>query len=201
MTTSDTLAPWGEIVPNVSPMTVDDLLALPEDGWQYELVEGRLVRMPPSGYRASRIAGRLYAAVLAFVDAHALGAVTPPDGGYDLGPAGQKDTTLAPDVAFVRADRLPPHATFDEDKAVPFAPDLAAEVASPHQYRPGMAKKAQRYLAAGTQLVWIIWPKPREVDVWRPGDTQPSQTLSARETLDGSPVLPGFTYPVGDLFK
>jgi hypothetical protein len=40
-----------------------------------------------------------------------------------------------------------------------------------------------------------------EIDVWRPGDTQPSQTLSARETLDGSPVLPGFTYPVGDLFK
>jgi Uma2 family endonuclease len=49
--------------------------------------------------------------------------------------------------------------------------------------------------------VWIIWPKPQEIDVWRPGDTQPSQTLNAGETLDGSPVLPGFTYPVGDLFK
>ena len=114
MTASNTLAPWGEIVPNVSAMTVDDLLALPDDGWRYELVEGRLVRMPPSGYRASRIAGRLYVAVLAFADAHARGAVTPPDGGYDLGPAGQKDTTLAPDVAFVRADRLPPRVTFDE---------------------------------------------------------------------------------------
>ena len=91
--------------------------------------------------------------------------------------------------------------TFDEDKAVPVAPDLAAEVASPNQYKPGMAKKAQRYLAAGTQLVWIIWPKPHEIDVWRPGDTQPTQTLSVGETLDGGPVLPGFTYPVGDLFR
>jgi Uma2 family endonuclease len=126
--------------------------------------------------------------------------VTPPDGSYDLGPAGQKDTTLAPDVAFVRADRLPPHVAFDEDKAVPFAPDLVADVAPPHQYKPGMAKKAQRYLAAGTQLVWIIWPKSREIDVWRPGDTQPSQTLSVGDTLDGGPVLPGFTYPVGHLF-
>ena len=200
MTASDTLAPWAEIVPNAGPMTADDLLARPDDGWQYELVEGRLVRMPPSGYRASRIAGRLYAAVLTFVDAHALGAVTPADGGYDLGPAGQKNTTLAPDVAFVRADRLPPHVVFDEEKAVPFAPDLAAEVASPHQYRPGMAQKAQRYLAAGTRLVWIIWPKQHQVDVWRQGDTQPAQTLGITDTLSGEMVLPGFSYPVKDLF-
>jgi Uma2 family endonuclease len=62
-----------------------------------------------------------------------------------------------------------------------------------------VAKKAQRYLAAGTQLVWIVWPKPQEIDVWRPGDTQPSQTLSVGETLDGGVVVPGFTYPVGDL--
>jgi Uma2 family endonuclease len=71
----------------------------------------------------------------------------------------------------------------------------AAVVATP------VAKKAQRYRAAGTQLVWIIWPKRQEIDVWRPGDTQPSQTLRVGETLDGSPVLPGFTSPVGDLFR
>ena len=32
---------------------------LPDDGWQFELVEGRLVRMPPSGLDASMLALRL----------------------------------------------------------------------------------------------------------------------------------------------
>lgn len=53
---ADTLAPWAEIVPHTGLMTEEELLALPEDGWRYELVEGRLVRMPPSGVPASRLA-------------------------------------------------------------------------------------------------------------------------------------------------
>ena len=80
-----------------------------------------------------------------FVEAHKLGAVTAPDGAYDLSAPGTPPTGrtgLASDIAFVRAARLPPHVIFDEDKAVPFAPDLAVEVASPHQYKPAMASKA-----------------------------------------------------------
>ena len=47
MAESDTLAPWAEIVPDAELMTVDDLLTLPDDGWQYELVDGRLVHPTP----------------------------------------------------------------------------------------------------------------------------------------------------------
>ncbi len=56
---SQPLAPWAEVVPDTPRMTTDDLAALPEDGWQYELVEGVLVRMPMSGGEASNIAMRL----------------------------------------------------------------------------------------------------------------------------------------------
>ena len=41
---SNVRAPWAEIVPGVGPRTVDDLLLLPNDGQQYEIVEGVLVR-------------------------------------------------------------------------------------------------------------------------------------------------------------
>jgi Uma2 family endonuclease len=184
-------------------MTVDDLLALRNDGWQYELVEGRLVRMPPSGFQASTISMMLGAAIVAFVRSRKLGAVTGADGTYDLSPPGTpptKGTGLAPDVAFIRAEHLPPHVAFDTSKAVPFAPDLAVEVASPNQFRPEMRKKVRRYIDAGTRLVWVIWPKRREVDVWRPGDAEPSRILKAGDSLDGSPVLTGFTFPVSDLF-
>jgi len=46
----DTLAPWAEPVPDVAyPFTADALLGLREDEWRYELVDGRLVRMAPTG--------------------------------------------------------------------------------------------------------------------------------------------------------
>jgi Uma2 family endonuclease len=193
---ADALAPWAEIVPHTGLMTEEELLALPEDGWQYELVEGRLVRMPPSGLRATQIAFIIGAALFAFVQPRKLGVVTGADGGYRLGPG----TDLAPDVGFIRADRLPPRSSPDYDRLVSGAPDLAVEVASPTQRRSALRRKAQRYLAAGTQLVWIVWPKHRQIEVWRPGDTQPAATLGVADSLDGGDVLPGFTYPVSDIF-
>jgi len=54
-------------------------------------------------------------------------------------------------------------------------------------------------LAGGTRLVWIVWPKRRRVDVWRPDDVKPT-VLGADDSLDGEDVVPGFTYPVARLF-
>lgn len=81
------------------------------------------------------------------------------------------------------------------------APDLVAEVVSPSQYRPEMAAKARRYLAAGVRLAWMVWPKYQQVDVWRPAATQPVASLGSEEQLDGLDALPGFSYPVASLFK
>jgi Uma2 family endonuclease len=191
------LAPWAEFVPHVGLVTIDDLLALPDDDWQYELVEGRLVRMPPSGIRATSIGCILAAALVAFVRPRRLGVVTGEQGGYRLATA----TALTPDVGFMQASRLPPSDSPDFDRIASGAPDLAVEVASPHQYRPGMRRKAQYYLAAGTQLVWIVWPKRQEIDVWEPGNMQqPVRTLRVADSLDGGDVLPGFTCPVAEVF-
>lgn len=190
------VAPWAEVVPDAPPMTEADLLARPDDGWQYELVKGVLVRMPPSGKRATRIARRLSARLGDYVDEHGLGEVTGEQGGYRLAPG----TDLAPDVGFIRAERLPPLDSPDYDTLADGAPDLAVEVASPNQWQPGMRKKAAEYLDAGTRLVWIVWPRWRRVDVWRAGDDEPA-TLTVEDTLDGEDVVPGFTYAVADLFR
>ena len=196
------LAPWAEPVPDVGPMTVDEMLKLPDDGWMYELVEGRLVRMPGSGFEASIIGLRLAAALLAFADAHDLGRVTGADGTYDLTQPGDTgETGLVPDVAYVASGRLPPSTSPEYTKALRLAPDLVAEVVSPSQYRPEMAAKARRYLDAGVRLVWMVWPKYQQVDVWRPGAAQPVAALGTGDLLDGLDVLPGFSYPVASLFK
>src|SRR5579872_3930188 len=165
----ETLAPWAEIVPGAPyPMSVDELMALQnDDGTTYELVEGRLVRMPPSGGGASSMGMSIGSALTVYVQSHSLGRVTGADGEFVVNPAGAAPTALAPDVAFVREDRLPARDSAEWDRPWQLAPDLAVEIASPNQYRPEMAAKARLYLSAGVRLVWVIWPKQKQVDVWR----------------------------------
>lgn len=207
---STTIAPWAEPVPGVNlPVSADELLRWPEDPhfpWQYELVEGRIVRMPPPGLEHSDVIQVLFIALRAFVRSLDLGVLTMPETGYRLyqSPDSKTDIVLAPDIGFVSAEqlgRLPSRGTPDRKKHVPVAPDLAIEVASPDQYRPEMAKKAQLFLAWGTRLVWVIWPGRRQVDVWRPGADRPTATLGVGDQLDGLDVVPGFAFPVADLFQ
>ncbi len=199
---SRTLAPWAEIVPGVGPMTVDDLLTLPNDGWQYEVVEGVLVRMAGSGEEATVIAGIIFGALFAFVRPQRLGRVTGADGVYRFRGA---ETGLLPDVGYYGSALFP--RVLNRKKPVPFAPELAVEVVSPSQDAGAMAAKTRQYLADGTRLVWIVWPDARTVDVWRPADLRPrwqdmrpSETLGAADALDGVDVLPGFSHPVADIF-
>ncbi|HEY8742200.1 MAG TPA: Uma2 family endonuclease, partial [Chloroflexota bacterium] len=73
--------------------------------------------------------------------------------------------------------------------------------ASPNQRRNEMAAKARVYLRGGTRLVWMIWPTRQQIDGWRSGQTSgPVATLGGGDTLNGEDVVPGFSYPVADVF-
>jgi hypothetical protein len=63
----NSLAPRAELVRGADAMTIECLLGLPDDGWQYELVAGWVVRMPGCGYEASSIALNLARALMAYV--------------------------------------------------------------------------------------------------------------------------------------
>ncbi|MGH2411427.1 MAG: Uma2 family endonuclease [Chloroflexota bacterium] len=195
---SNAVAPWAEVVRGAGPCTVEELLRLPDDGWQYEVVEGVLVRMAGSSSEATALAMRLGSRLTIFVEDHDLGVVTGADGVYDFERRGQKNTGLIPDVGFYHGWRQP---LVDPDKAMPFAPDLAVEVVSHSQGRREFAAKALRYLAGGTALVWVVWPKARTVEVWHAGDRQPSTTLGIEDSFDGEDVVPGFSYPLAALFR
>jgi Uma2 family endonuclease len=195
------VAPWAEVVPwpySDRLPTVAEFGALRDDGWQYELVEGQLVRMPPPKGRHGFLESRIDRALGDYVIAHALGRVYVGDTGFDLTLPGEtKPTVLGADVAFLRAERVPPDDRDDEYITGP--PDLAVEIASPSQHRPDMGAKAWRWLQRGTRLVWVVWPKRREVDVWTPGAEIP-ETLGSGDTLVGADILPGFTFALADLF-
>jgi Uma2 family endonuclease len=184
-------APWAEPV----LMTADQLFHLPEDGWRYELVEGRLVRMAPTGSEHGLVATELLFAVTRFVKEHALGVVFPPETGFLVSMTGEADTVLAPDLAYVRTERK--QAT-DVTGYARVAPDLVAEVASPSQARRAMQDKARQWLNSGVRLVWLVFPETRTVEVWRPNE--PARTLSEVDELTGEDVLPGFSNAVAGMF-
>src|SRR5437016_5395249 len=96
-------APWAEPV----LMTAEELMRLPDDGWRYELVEGRLVRMSPTGGSHGLVVMALLRAVDHFVQEQQLGTVLPAETGFRIPSQSEGDTVLAPDLAFVRAGRAP----------------------------------------------------------------------------------------------
>jgi Uma2 family endonuclease len=130
-------------------MTVNQLLACPDDGYRYELVEGVLIRVAGSRPKAGRITRNIFRQLDGFVRERSLGVVTLPDEVYDFERTGQPNTGLLPDIGFYYAFR---EALVEDDKPYPFAPDLAIEVASPPQKADALAAKAQRYLRGGTAL-------------------------------------------------
>lgn len=184
-------------------MTAAELANLPDDGYLYELVEGRLVRMPPPKSRHGWITWDLSFVLGKFVEAQQLGRIFASETGFLVSQPGEPDTVLGGDVAFVQRGRLPPPTSPEWEEYFRLAPDLVAEVASSSQFRPEMGAKACTWLAGGTHLVWIVWPKARSVDVWqRTGDAipmEPMTTLHEGDDLDGLDVVPGFRYPVAEL--
>lgn len=173
--------------------TIEMLEALPDDGWQYEVVEGKLLRTPPPGYEHGDIGENIAYPLSSHVRAHGLGKVFIGETGWDLTRSDEtNDTVLASDLAFVRAERLPLPRPRKGQSYRPIAPDLVIEIASPSQYgRDELEDKARRWLDRGVRLLWIVSPDSRAVDVREPGMTAP-RTLAGQAELDGGDIVPGF---------
>lgn len=173
--------------------TIEEFTRLPDDGYTYELAQGRLERMSPTGGEHGRIASGLHTHLTNHVWAHGLGETFAAETAFVLDPATR--TVRAADVAFVAMSRL---AGVGED-AVPFPPDLVAEVISPSDRATGIKGKVAEYQKAGVPLIWVVNPRYHTVEVYHPRDTQPL-TLGMNDELDGEAVVPGFRLPVRAIF-
>jgi Uma2 family endonuclease len=102
-----------------------------------------------------------------------------------------------PDLSFVRSERIPADLDLDDD--FPFAPGLAVEVASPGQATATLLKKASQYLDAGTQEVWLLYPKTKQLHRYR-HDADAPQVYGMGDTLDAKPLFEGLRISIDDLF-
>ena len=196
-TLADLLHRLGDIPPDrvrFNPVpgtaTVEDLLR--DENRRCELIDETLVEKP-MGVRESLLAIYLSELLGPFARGRNLGILTGADGTYEV----LLGLVRLPDVAFVSWDRLPGRRVPDEP--VPnVVPDLAAEVLSPSNTFGEMTRKRSEYFRAGVRLVWEIDPRARTVRVYTSETTY--SDLTAADTLDGGPVLPGFTLPLAQLF-
>ena len=174
-------------------MTVDDLLSAPDDGYRYELIHGKLVKRPASGFEHGVCSANINMSIGAYVQAHRLG-VTLIVVTFLL--ATDPDHARIPDVAFVSAERL--HLIEDRARAFPAAPDLAVEVISPTDRLTQVREKVADWLAHGVRIVIVVNPRNRTVEVHRP--QRAMVTLTEADTIDGGDVVPGWRMAVADIF-
>jgi Uma2 family endonuclease len=174
--------------------TADELFMMPDDGFRYELVRGELRRMPPAGSEHGAVIMNMGTPLHQFVRAQGLGVVFGAETGFKI--ASEPDTVRAPDLAFVRRERIPaggiPRGFW------PGAPDLAVEVVSPGDTYTEVEEKVNDWLNAGTRMVLVLNPRTRTVAVYT-SHTDVVRLIES-ETLDGGEVLPGFTCRVAELF-
>ena len=176
-------------------MTADELLRLPDDGQRHELVRGELRTMPPGGDEHGSIAGTFHVSLGPYVRAHKLGRTYIADTGYRL--TTDPDTVRAPDVAFVRRERVESTGRLRGYREG--SPDLVVEVISPDDLYTEVDEKVAEYLEHGARLVFVVNPRRRTVARHRPGE--PVCTLTEHDVLDGEDVVPGWSLPVRDLFE
>jgi Uma2 family endonuclease len=104
---------------------------------------------------------------------------------------------VAPDVAFVRAERLAEH--YPSRGFAPLCPDLAVEVTSPTDEARHIRAKQALYARVGIPMLWWVDPKAETVTVFQPGKTP--IVVERSGNLNGGDVLPGFQLPLSRVFK
>jgi len=160
------------------------------EGILYELNEGGLVTMTEPMPRHNWVRDNTAAALRDYAHPRKLGRVFV-ETGYQL----TLETVRIPDVSFVPADRM---REIDLDRRIQGAPALAIEVVSPTDLAEDLTQKVKQYLAGGSKAVWVFYPKPREVQVFRADGAIFVRRES--DTLEEPEVLPGFSLDLKSVF-
>lgn len=173
----------------VTSMTADELLRLPRDGWRYELVEGELRKMSPSGARHGRVAAEIVWSLMAQMKRQRSGAIYSSETGFRI--SRQPDTVRAPDAAFVRSGRVTDSAGFFEGP-----PDAAFEVVSPGDTYTEIEEKTLQWLRAGVRVVVIVDPRTKTARVHRADGA-----TNVENVIEIDDVIPGWRLSLAELFE
>jgi Uma2 family endonuclease len=172
-------------------LTVEQFEQLPqEDDVQYELKDGKLVRMANAKFGHERTKFRVARSLMAYILQHPIGEIYS-ETAFALSPS----RVCIPDVAFLSNDSV---ANGDPEHIYSGAPDLAIEVVSESENALELRQKIQDYLDAGSQAVWAFYPKLRVIAVY---DQSGVREFRGDRVPEAPEILPGFQARVNQFFE
>jgi Uma2 family endonuclease len=173
---------------------IEALHAVPENR-KAEIINGKVIRMSPTGGKPGRVGGKIYIRLDAYEEASGLGYAFPDNVGFlvDL----PHRNSFSPDAAFYTGDQI-------DEEFVQGAPIFAVEGRSKNDYGPRAEKvireKLADYFQAGTLVVWDVDAiHNKTITVYRA--TNPDQPTIYRpgEIAEAEPALPGWTLAVAEV--
>jgi Uma2 family endonuclease len=174
----------------------DLVAALARVDGKAEIVGGEIVVMSPTGGLPSRAAAAIYRALWEYERRTRSGRAYADNTGFLVDLPRRK--SFSPDASYHVGP--PPGPGFLQG-----APIFAAEVRSEDDYGPlaerAMAAKRAEYFAAGSQVVWDVDVLREElVRVYRAEAPDVPAVYRRGERAEAAPALPGWMFPVDDLF-
>ena len=174
-------------------LTAEEYWQSPLNSKHSELVRGEVVESMPPGGRHDEVAVAV-GVLLRLWAKKGIGGYVGTEAGYALGH--NPDTVRGPDFSFVSADRIPLGGVPEAFWLIP--PDLAVEVVSPSETEVELRENVRDFLAAGTPLMWVIYPRTGEVVVHTADGL--ARTYGEDDVLEFPDALPGFSCKVAELF-
>ena len=174
--------------------TAEEYLQLPDDGRRTELRRGVVVFMNLPGFRHGEVCSNVHHFIDTFVRQQRLGRTLTNDSGIIT--ERNPDTVRGADVSFYSYQRVP-----KGQSPVGYAgasPEIVFEVISPTNTRRDIATKTGEYLKAGVNVVCIVDPEHKTVNLEYP--ELPTEKLQSDDLLSFG-ELPGFCLPVKTLFE
>ncbi len=156
---------------------------------------GEVIIIPPTGGGTGKRNSDLNIQLRLWNRETKLGFVFDSSTGFKL-PNG---ATRSPDAAWVKRDRWDSLTLEQQEQFPPLCPDFVVELQSPSDALADARLKMQEYLENGVDLGWLIAPKIRQVEIYRPN--RELEILQSPATLSGEGVLPGFVLDLTEILS
>ena len=167
-------------------MTVEEFLQIPDDGYNYELINGVVMMSPSPTPKHQAVTWEISTQLGIYLRDHPLGrAFAELDVHLGRGPTGG-DLVYKPEILFVRAERL----SEMHDK-ITGGPDLVVEVISRGSRRLDSETKKSDYGRFGVTEYWLIDPERKAMTFYRLQEGRFVEAPVEGDTF-ASEAVPGF---------
>jgi Uma2 family endonuclease len=181
-------------IPHLTAEGFMELCQANEDLQLERAATGEVILMPPTTPWTGKRNGDLYGELWLWNRQTGLGVTFESSTGFTL-PNG---AVKSPDASWVSNERWEALTAEEQQEFSKLCPDFVVELRSLSDSLQKLREKMQEYVDNGIRLGWLIDPKKKQVEIYRPG--RDVEVLQSPTTLSGEDVLPGFVLELNQVW-